>query len=115
MPRPRERRTYRLRQLPQHLGLQDVAEFLCNVSSDFGVKEDIQVFSIASSLISWEKPPTKTATLLFNSTPRAFDNDEEEWTVSARHAGWSRKLMFDIHFEGFTALNDVEAPTHLAE
>lgn len=115
MPRPRERRTYRLRQLPQHLELQDVAEFLCKVSSDFGTKEDIRVFSLASSLITWEKPPTKTATLVFLSTPRAFDNDGKEWSVSARNAGWNRNLIFDVHFEGFTALNDVEDPAYLAE
>jgi hypothetical protein len=115
MARPREQRTYRVRQLPQHLGRQDVARFLCKVSPDFGPQEDIEVFSLAANLIAWEKPQTKTATLTFRSTPRAFDNDGGEWIVSARSAGWNRNLIFDVHFEGFTALNDVEATNYLAE
>jgi hypothetical protein len=114
MPRPREQRTYRLRQLPQYLERQDVGAFLCKVSPDFGLAEDIEVFSLASNLITWEKPPTKTATLMFRKTPKPFDN-EEEWAMTARSAAWNRNLIFDVRFEGFTVLNDVDSSTHLAE
>jgi hypothetical protein len=115
MLRPREQRTYRLRQLPHHLERHNVAEFLCKVSAEFNPQEDIEVFSLASNLITWEKPQTKTATLVFRSTPKLFDNDEGEWSVSARDAGWDRNLVFDIHFEGFTPLNKVDSSTYLAE
>jgi hypothetical protein len=115
MPRPREHRTYRLRQLPQHLERKDIPAFLCKASPDFGREEDIEIFSLAANLITWEKPPTKIATLVFKKTPAVFDNDEGEWTVSARNAGWDRKLIFDVRFHGFTPLNDVDHSIHLAE
>ena len=115
MPRPSERLTYRLRQLPYHLAQDEVAEFLQKVSADFGAQESITVFSLASNLLTWEKPPTKTATLMFRTTPKRFDTDEGEWTVSARTAGWNRDLIFDVHFHGFTPLNDVDTSIHLAE
>lgn len=115
MPRLREQRTYRVRQLPQCLERQDVANFISRVSAEFGPKEDIEVFSLASSLIAWERPQTKVATIIFKNTPEAFNNDEGEWTVAAVHAGWSYELIFDTHFTGFTPLNDVEPSSHLAE
>lgn len=114
MPRLRKRLTYRLRQLPYHLAQDEVAEFLQKVSADFGTQENIKVFSLASNLLMWEKSLTKTATLMFRTTPKRFDNDEREWTVSARTAGWNRDLIFDVHFHGFTPMNDVDESIHLA-
>jgi hypothetical protein len=52
MPRPRERRTYLLRQLPQHLERKDVPAFLCKASPDFGLEEGIEIFSLAENLIT---------------------------------------------------------------
>ena len=115
MPRSRDCRTYRLRQLPQHLERKDVSEFLCKISSDFGPEEDIEVYSLVENLITWETPRTKIATLVFSITPKPFDNDKDEWNVPARNAGWNRQLIFDIHFKGFTPLNDVDPAIHLAE
>jgi hypothetical protein len=115
MPRPREQRTYRVRQLPQYLERQEVANFICRVSAEFGPEENVEVFSLASSLIAWERPQTKVATIVFKYTPETFDNDEGEWTVVAVHAGWNRELTFDTHFTGFTPLNDIEPSSHFAE
>lgn len=115
MPSPRERRTYRLRQLHLYLERQDAAEFLCKASSSFGPEANIEVSSLASNLVTWKKPPTRTATLVFKRTPKLLDNDGVEWTVSAHHTGWNRNLIFDAHFEGFTPLNDVDSSIHLAK
>lgn len=115
MPRPCERRTYRLRRLPLYLQRQDVVEFLCWASSSFGLEGNIEVSSLASNLIVWRNPLTRTATLVSKRTPKPLDDDEVEWTVSAHHTGWNRNLIFDVHFEGFTPLNDVDSSIHLAE
>ena len=115
MPRPRERLTYRLRQLPHSLTIDNVAHFLVTASADLGPEDNIHVFSLASSLLVWEATITKTATLVFKTTPKPFNNDENKWEVSAGHTGWDRKLVFDVIFDGFTPLNDVDEANHLAE
>ncbi|KAI9694157.1 MAG: hypothetical protein M1822_003428 [Bathelium mastoideum] len=115
MSRPRDRLAYRLRQLPQYLKITDVASFVVKVSADLGPEDAIQVFSLATSLAVWENPPTKIATLTFKTTPKVFDNDDEKWEVSARQIGWNRTLAFDVLFDGFTPLNDVDESNHLAE
>lgn len=115
MPRPRDRLTYRLRQLPPDLTTADLGGFLERVSVDFGPQDGIHVFSLGTSLDIWESRRTKTATLVFKSTPKPLDNDKGVWIVSAHHTEWKWDLVFDVLFDGFTPLNDVDESIHVAE
>jgi hypothetical protein len=81
MVQPRETLTYRLRRLPSYLERFTIANFLVNSVEGPGPSENIPIFSLASNLIPWERPPTNTATLMFKKTPERFDNDQAEWTV----------------------------------
>jgi hypothetical protein len=107
MPKAREFRTYRVRQLPGNLLQDAVASFLAAASPDLAPATNIQVFSIAPSLATYETTPTKVATLVFKVTPSCFDNDKDQWTLTSEHPAWRRKLLFDVHFQGFTPLNDI--------
>lgn len=104
-------RTYRVRQIPAYLSVDQVAGFLATASRSLGPAEYIRVHSIATTLgfTSYITRTTKTATLTFTQTPAIFDNDEEQWVVQSDHERWNRNLVFDRHFRGFTALNDVAA------
>lgn len=107
MPRSHESRTYRVRQLPQNLHQHGVASFLAEASSELGSAANIQVFSVAPSLNLYERTPTKTATVVFKETPQCFNDDKTQWTIISGHPEWPRHLIFDIHFIGFTPLNDL--------
>jgi hypothetical protein len=113
MPRPRENLTYRLRRLPAYLERSTVADFLVRSVEGLGPPESIVVFSLASNLVPWERPPTKTATLMFKKTPKRFDNDQTEWTVLLPDQGQS--LIFDTHFLEFTPLGDCDRNLHQFE
>ena len=107
----RESRTYRVQQVPAYLRVDQVANFLATASRSVGSAENIKVYSLATSLgfTSFIRRATKTATITFKQTPPIFDNDEEQWSVPSDHDRWNRNLIFDTHFRGFTALNDVPA------
>jgi hypothetical protein len=107
MPKTREFRTYRVRQLPRNLVQDAVAAFLAAASPDLSPAENIQIFSIAPSLTTYETISMKVATLVFKATPSCFDSDKDQWTLISEHPAWRRKLLFDVHFNGFTPLNDV--------
>jgi hypothetical protein len=103
--------TYRVQQVPAYLSLNQVAEFLVTASHSLGPVENITVCSLAPSLgfTSYSTHITKTATITFKHTPSIFENDEDQWSIPSDHDKWSRNLVFDTHFKGFTALNDVRA------
>lgn len=103
------RRTYRVQRIPPYVDAVQLAEFLADASESLGPAENIAVFSIATSLgsESYTSQATKTATVSFIRTPQILDNDEDHWSVVCGHPKWDRKLDFDIHFRGFTPLNDV--------
>jgi hypothetical protein len=113
MVRPRESLTYRLRRLPNYLERSTVANFLVNSVEGLGPPENILIFSLASNLVPWERPPTKTATLMFKKTPERLDNDQTEWTVLVPEQGQS--LIFDTHFLEFTPLSDCDRDVHKFE
>jgi hypothetical protein len=102
-------RTYRVQQIPAYLSINQVADFLAAASRSIGLAENIRVHSVATTLgfTSYTTRRTKTATLTFCQTPAIFENDEEQWALPSEHESWNRNLVFDIHFRGFTALNDV--------
>jgi hypothetical protein len=113
MPRSRETLTYRLRRLPAYLERSTVADFLVRSVEGVGPLENLVIFSLASNLVHWERPPTKTATLMFKKTPERFDNDRTEWTVLLPEQG--QALIFDTHFMEFTPLSDCDRSLHQFE
>jgi hypothetical protein len=111
MPRSRETLTYRLRRLPAYLKRSTIADFLARSVEGLGPSENILVFSLASNLVRWERPPSKTATLMFKKTPERFDNDQTEWTIRVA----DQDLIFDTHFLDFTPLSDADPDLHQFE
>lgn len=107
MSRARVDCTYRVRQLPANLHRDAVAGFLATASYELGPPTNIRVFSVAPSLRLYEQIPTKVATLTFRETPSCFDNDDGEWKIISKDPQWPQTLLFDVHFIGFTPLNDL--------
>lgn len=107
----RERRTYRVQQLPPWLQLNQVADFLVAACACIGLAENIKAHSIAKSLsfVSLVARTVQVATITFTKTPLIFDDDEEQWSIPGEHDRWSRNIIFDVHFRGFTALNDTSS------
>jgi hypothetical protein len=80
---------------------------LLSIHKGLGPPEEIHIHSLASSHDPWEDPPTKTATITFDKLPLIFDNENSEWVLPAKHIGLLNNVIVDVHFLGFTALNDV--------
>lgn len=114
MARPRTDRTYRVRQLQLQpcIDYPRVTSLIASLSDGLGPAENIQIFSLASSLPPSPNLLSLTATVTFSETPSALDNDQIEWSFPARHLGWRRNVIFDTHFLGFTALNDPNPDDH---
>jgi len=115
MTRVPKDRTYRVRQIPSHIDAHHLPALLVSLENSIGPLENVNVHSLAGSLNTFEDVPTKTATVTFNSVPKAFDNDRTEWVFQTRRLGLQKNIIFDIHFIGFTALNDVDPNTHTLE
>lgn len=107
-------KTYRVRQLPCILTSNRVASFLASIVPGVA-PADIHVFSLASSLNPLEIPATKVATLTFHKVPFVFDTDDTEWIIPGESAGLVRDVIVDVHFQGFTSLNDVPDDEHKME
>lgn len=117
MPRPRSNRTYRVRQLQLQSCIEypQLTSLIASLSDGLGPAENVQIFSLASSLPPSANLLASTATVIFSETPSALDNDQIEWSFPARHLGWRRNVIFDTHFLGFTALNDPQPEDHALE
>lgn len=104
-------KTYRVRQIPANVSKDSLPVRLskaCAVSED-----SIIVYSLASSLLPFERPPSKTATVAFNCLPALLDNDDNEWVIKTPEG--QPNMIVDVHFFGFTPLNDVEPDLHALE
>ncbi|RDW89694.1 hypothetical protein BP6252_01726 [Coleophoma cylindrospora] len=123
MVRTREDRTYRVKQLPLHLELPNLATFLAQLDGRIGPADSIKVHSIAGALSLEDNPKFKVATVTFINVPALFDNDRQEWTVEVyslseekrRRLNVKEDIIFDTHFLGFTPLNDVPSEDHVAD
>ena len=103
-------RVYRVRQLPLHLAHRDkVPSFLVLVAPVLGAVDNIRVFSLAQ-----EKDNSKTATVKFKTLPPIFDNDRSQWTLEAEDV-CGQNVIVDVHFRGFTVLNEARGFPHTAE
>ena len=118
MSRPREARTYRVRQLQvsSDIAFDELSSIIVSLSERLGPADNVQIHSVASSLAPFQKTPTSVATITFTKTPPLLDNDENEWCLSAKHLGWGRRnVVFDTHFLGFTVLNEPSLSDHAFE
>lgn len=113
MTRDYSNRTYRVRQLSRHVSEEDLPSFLASCCEELGGESNIVVWSLATSLLPFENPRTKTATVTFHSLPPVFNNDATEWTLTT--PGSYSNVIVDVHFLGFTGLNDVETGMHNLE
>jgi hypothetical protein len=113
MARDRNGLTYRVRQIPSHVSKDSLATVLVKACEALGPEENITVYSLGSSLVPFETPRTKTATIIFKTFPNLFDDGETEWVI--RTADSQPNIIIDVHFLGFTALNEVDSDLHILE
>src|SRR5450432_250943 len=114
MSKQRENRTFRMRQIPSHLDERGLSQLLASISEDLGSQNDLRIHSLASSLNPSEHPPTKTATVTYKHLPANFNPELSEWKLPTRDRHQPSDIIVDVHFEGFTALNDVSGE-HILE
>ena len=112
MPLSRLDLTYRVQNVPKQLDEESFGQILgqaLNVNS-----RSITVLSLASLPYVEERKSTKFATVMFKVIPAALDNDEKEWApFSTTFGGLRYHFEIDIHFLGFTPLNDVDPREHI--
>ncbi|KAK2762332.1 hypothetical protein FQN54_001342 [Arachnomyces sp. PD_36] len=77
------RTVFRLRGLPNTVEfLEDVAPLLSEKLGDVPV-DHIHVYSLATTLISWQDPPSKEATIMFTTPPSILEDNscKDEWHI----------------------------------
>ena len=101
--------TFRVRQIPADTSQFHVLERLVHYVLD--CRKAITIRSLAPSVNSHEKPPTKVATVSFEDWPSALEDsenpDRSEWFFASSKTGLLYSIIFDTHFRGFTVLNEV--------
>jgi hypothetical protein len=110
------RTVFRVRGLPNAVRtLKDVASLLSPRLADIP-SDSIQVYSLATTLFAWESPPSKIATVMFQTPPLLIQQSpkEKEWPIPAKDQPNVGHLTLDRHFLGLTPLNDVDS-THSYE
>ncbi|KAK0614445.1 hypothetical protein B0T14DRAFT_309339 [Immersiella caudata] len=78
--------------------------------------DEVKVYSLATTLKPWERPPSRVATLMLLHIPAllaASEDGQNEWTLEPG-AGQDH-LVLDSHFWGLTPLNDVATEKHIAD
>ncbi|KAH6640664.1 hypothetical protein F5144DRAFT_105787 [Chaetomium tenue] len=111
-----DRKVFRLRKLPSHISsLAETADILSRALSL--PIDDIVVYSIGRTTDIWEVPPFKVATLQLKSIPTLLRDRlaEDEWSIPTTSNLPIDDLLLDTHFEGLTALNDVDPAKHSAD
>ncbi|KAJ2992379.1 hypothetical protein NUW58_g2188 [Xylaria curta] len=103
--------TFRLRRCPADANVKACAALLGLAFDDLD-PEDIHIRSLAFSLDPWERPPTKTATLMFRKIPALLLKKASrcEWELAVESL--EEPLILDTHFLGLTPLNDIESESH---
>jgi|ERR1700733_5522485 hypothetical protein len=109
--------TFRVRQIPAHcLQFHDLTRLLHYV---LDYRKTIIVRSLASSIDSFENPPTKVATVTFEDRPTALEDPKDprrsEWFFPSSRTSLPHNIIIDTHFRGFTVLNEVYPERHLLE
>ncbi|KAI0881327.1 uncharacterized protein GGS22DRAFT_172943 [Annulohypoxylon maeteangense] len=105
----RKPKVFRLRHLPGDVNKSQALIYLSIGLGSIPV-DNIQIYSLATSLSPWR--PTKTATLMFDPLPVPLlqgDPSEDEWQI--RVNGLKEPLILDTHFRGLTPLRE-PTPDH---
>lgn len=110
------RTVFRVRSLPNSAKtFEDVASLLSQRLSDIQ-SDDICVYSLATTLNSWENPRSKVATVMFQTLPSLIQQmqGKDEWSIPGGSI-LNDGFIMDTNFMGMTPLNDVEPASHLFE
>ncbi|MCJ1306899.1 hypothetical protein MMC25_000543 [Agyrium rufum] len=102
-----DKTTYRVRRIPKQL------DFIQAMKDIFKLERgEFEVHSIASDASDETEPEYKAATVSFRARPgslRSMPGDLNEWRfdlpVATGDPAKSRRILFDIHFNGFTPLS----------
>ena len=109
--------TFRVRQIPADCNQFHLLARLLQYILVY--RKTITVRSLASSVDSFENPPTKVATVSFEDRPSALKDPKNpgrsEWLFPTSRTCLPHNVLFDTHFRGFTVLNEVDSERHLVE
>ncbi|KAB8532562.1 hypothetical protein FH972_025507 [Carpinus fangiana] len=109
-------RTFRVRRLPNNVNTTSTAGLLATLEPKLGPVGNIRILSLAHTINPRERPPTKTATIMFREHPAILSEQETDWVLKARDMlGYPNDIIIDSHFRDFTPLNDVSADDHKAD
>lgn len=111
----KERRTFRVRQLPDYVKERNLPKLLQNLLSYDGTSDQIDIFSLAPSIDSFGKQPTQVATVRFETTPAALPEGRNNWVFPKEASNLPYNILIDTHFLGLTVLNHVEEDKHKTE
>lgn len=117
-----QKTVFRLRGCPTDLDARSLKDLLSNVFGDIG-PDEINIQSLAQG--HGLELMNRTATLMFGKIPAYISTrqDQTSWRLDLNGAGSKfrdpsqscKALILDIHFEGFTPLNDVEDDVEAVE
>lgn len=108
-----EKTVFRLRRCPGDRDASDLQELLSNALQDVS-KRDIRIQSLATDYGVCNT--SKTATLMFRrKLPGLVEEhpNQTQWKIPLDDG--SSDLLLDVHFAGFTPLNDPEPEKHKFE
>ena len=110
------RAVFRLRNIPNHVSTTPEATKLLNSALAVPV-DSIVIYSLAKTSDMLEKPPSRVATIQLKTVPSCIAKapDDQEWEVPMPDGYPGNVLILDIHFRGWTTLNDVDPANHRAE
>ncbi|KAI1311218.1 hypothetical protein F5Y03DRAFT_324179 [Xylaria venustula] len=105
---------FRLRGLPPRIKtLDDVARLTSTSLGDIPT-QSVRVFSLATNLSYGDSSPSKVATVMFSTIPSLVRNNKNKdtWEIPIQKPEPGNHLLLDVHFEGMTAMNDVDSLSH---
>ncbi|KAI0971965.1 hypothetical protein F4678DRAFT_430685 [Xylaria arbuscula] len=105
---------FRLRGLPPSIKtLDDVASLMSTSLGDVPA-HSVRVFSLATNLSYGDNSPSKVATVMFSTIPSLVHDSKsrDTWEIPIQTSEAMHYLLLDTHFEGMTAMNDVDYLSH---
>ncbi|KAI9150625.1 Protein SERAC1 [Paramyrothecium foliicola] len=112
-------KVYRARNFPAYVDRASATHLLVTALNEEGIAAgDIEISSLATTVEHWKRYQTKVATLTLSKTPACMSPNERdsndpklrEWRF--RVPGLPEPLILDLHFHGFTVLNEVALSEH---
>lgn len=106
---------FRLSGIPSGATTYDAVAALVAKALDIRAN-NVQVYSLATTLNPWETPPSSVATLMLRQSPvllASSKDGQNQWTLDP--GSGHDNLLLDTHFWGVTPLNDVAPEKHIAD